>query len=157
MVLAEKSMGLLKALMFMILIAIAVIAVAIAVPQRLIIPGGGQLDIFTYMGQRFSEFLGQQVGLGGKETAEWFCQRDLQDNIELCKMSPSQLSDYCKSSDEEKNGICLKPPDTMAKFCELGFAEREKKCSDQNDFNSACEEVNAKKDAKSTKDLPFCK
>jgi hypothetical protein len=152
MVLPEKSMEIIVAVAGALIILLGVIAIAGAA-NLIKVPGG---DFFSFIGRMFG-FVEQQVGLAGKETADYFCQKDLQENIKLCKITSSQLSDYCAKEDYEKVGICQNPPSGMAQFCTNSFSERTKFCSQMNSFNSACDSVRSSKNIPSTKDLPFCK
>jgi len=113
-------------------------------------------DFFAFLGNMFG-FLERQVGLAGKETADMFCEKPLQEAIDMCKMKPSQLSDYCDAEELEQAGICQKPPTEMKKFCEQLLSDRIKMCRDQNGFNSACDAVNTAKKITTMKDMPFCK
>ncbi|MEM5814196.1 MAG: hypothetical protein QXD77_00040 [Candidatus Aenigmatarchaeota archaeon] len=152
MVLPEKSMEILIVFGGALLILLAVIALGSATGLL----KAPEADFFAFLGRMFF-FLEQQVGLAGKETADMFCQKDLQDAIELCKISAGQLSDYCSMDEYEQAGVCQDPPGGMKEFCKQPPTEKAKICKRQNEFNSGCEAVNAQKDAKSTKDLPFCK
>jgi len=117
------------------------------------IPG---TDFFAMLGKLFG-FLEKEVWLAGKETREWFCEKDLQDAIKLCQISPSQLEEYCSATDEEKLGICQDPPKGMKGFCKESWSRREKICESQNEFNSACGEILKRQFYPSMKDMPFCK
>jgi hypothetical protein len=148
----EESMTTIRVVVMALLILGAVIVLGLASPQ-LHLPNA---DFFGFIGKMLG-FLEQSVGLAGKETAEWFCQKDFQDAIDLCKIGTLQLSKYCNVADEEKLGICLKAPDGMDAFCAQSWTDREKACGDQNDFNSVCEKINSVKDIKTMKDMSFCK
>lgn len=121
----------------------------------------GLIDIpgtdFFAMLERFFGFLEREVWLAGKSTREFFCEKELQDARDLCKITPEQLREYCDSLDEEKVGTCQTPPEGMEKFCEETWTKREDICATQNEFNSACEQVLAAAEAPSMKDMPFCK
>jgi hypothetical protein len=149
---SEEAVTTTRVIIIALLMVGAVIAMGLASP-KINVPNA---DLFGFIGQLMG-FLENSVGLAGKATAEWFCQKDLQDAIKLCRISPSQLNNYCSTADEEKGGTCLKAPDGMGTFCDLSWTDREKACADQNDFNSVCEKINSAKNIQTTKDLSFCK
>ena len=148
----EESMTTIRVIAIALLMLGAVIVLGLASPQ-LHVPNA---DFFGFIGQLMG-FLENSVGLAGKATADMFCQKSLQDAINLCKISSPQLNNYCSAADEEKAGICLKAPDGMDAFCAQSWTDKEKACADINDFNSACEKINTAKNIQSTKDLSFCK
>jgi hypothetical protein len=127
--------------------------VALGGANLLNVPGS---DFFAFLEKMFY-FLEQKVGLAGQETRDWFCQKDLQENIEICKLTPDMLREYCDMVDKEKIGTCQMPGEEIKAFCEEQWSKRESVCKNQNEFNSGCEGINANKDAGGTKDLPFCK
>ena len=148
----EKSMTIVLVVAGAVLILIAALAV-LGGSNLLQIPG---TDFFAFLDRMF-DFLNQQIGLAGKQTREWFCSKELQDNIEMCKLTPDMLREYCGMADKEKIGVCQTPGDEIKAFCEESWSKREQICKDQNDFNSACETVNEKGEKWGTEDLPFCK
>jgi len=148
----EKSLEILLIVIGILLIGAAMAALAGKAPM-ISIPG---TDFFSFIGRTLN-FLGEQVGLAGKGTADWFCDKGFQENEELCKMTTSHLADYCKMPDEEKTGVCAKPPDAMKRFCTLSWSDREAICKKQNEFNSACDSVNTWEGAHVMANMPFCK
>ena len=151
-VMSEKSINIMLVVVVAILIGLGAILV-LGATGTIEIPSGG---FFEQLGRMF-DFLERQVGLTGQESREWFCQKDLQDLIALCEITPGMLEEYCEMSDEEKIGTCQLASSEMKSFCQESWEKKEEICKTQNQFNAACDEIRIAKDIPSTKDLPFCK
>ncbi len=98
-------------------------------------PGAGFFEIF---GKIFG-FFEQQVFLASQQTKDAFCDKQLKDAVEVCKLTPKELKKYCDS--DEKASLCENPTENMKGFCKLKIESMDHFCKDQKSFFSACDMI----------------
>ncbi|MFH0829721.1 MAG: hypothetical protein V1887_00990 [Candidatus Aenigmatarchaeota archaeon] len=136
-VLSEKSGDLMLVTIIALLIFAAVLVI-LASTDIIKFPCGNFWDCLN----QNIESLGREIGLFGKQTADQFCSKPLEDDLAICAITDSQLKTYCDLSQEEKLGTCQKAESGMTAFCEkLSYTEREKYCQDRNGFRSGCQKI----------------
>ena len=91
-------------------------------------------------------FFEQRVFLASQETKDFFCEKPLNDALELCNVKSADLTDYCNSDPDTKITKCESASDGLKKFCSQEEKQRNRICQDPRQFYSFCDQLKQTKD-----------
>ncbi len=102
------------------------------------------LGFFELFG-KIADYFSQRVFLASEQTKDIFCEKKLNEALEMCKITKVELENYCAAEDRE--GLCQSPIGTMKEFCKQSTGTKDNACTNQRGFFEFCSQL------KSTKDL----
>ena len=136
---SSMSVGIIVALIIGLIIIFSVLGIG-QTARGVQTPVAGFFELFGKIG----DYLSQRVFLASEQTKDIFCEKQLNEALELCKIESEELKNYCSAEDRES--LCQDPTGTMEEFCKQNGDIKDKACTNQRGFFEFCSQLKTTKD-----------